>query len=59
MKTLALFAGKRLTIPASTSWYLDVLGEFRGKQELYTRQSPQKLKAKMALPGQPHMLRHA
>jgi len=30
--------------PASTSWYLADLGEFRGKQELYTRQSPQRLK---------------
>lgn len=30
--------------PASISWYLDGLGEFRGKQELYTRQSPQRLK---------------
>jgi Fic family protein len=44
MKTLALFAGSGSTIPASTAWYLDTLGEFRGKQELYTRQSPQKLK---------------
>lgn len=44
MKTLALFAGSRLPIPAGTSWYVDALAEFRGKQELYTRQSPQKLK---------------
>jgi Fic family protein len=45
MKTLALFSdSKVVAIPASTSWYLDTLGEFRGKQELYTRQSPQKLK---------------
>jgi Fic family protein len=44
MKTLALFAGSDLAIPASTAWYLDTLGEFRGKQELYTHQSPQKLK---------------
>ena len=44
MKTLALFSGSGLVIPASTAWYLDTLGEFRGKQELYTRQSPQKLK---------------
>jgi hypothetical protein len=44
MKTLALFANQRLSIPASTSWYLDTLGEFRGKQELYTHQSPQRLK---------------
>ena len=44
MKTLALFADSKLSIPASTAWYLDTLGEFRGKQELYTRQSRQKLK---------------
>jgi len=44
MKTLALFAGTGRVIPASTAWYLDSLGEFRGKQELYTRQSPQKLR---------------
>jgi Fic family protein len=44
MKTLALFGGSRPAIPMATSWYLDVLGEFRGKQELYTRQSPQKLR---------------
>src|SRR3989338_4793980 len=28
----------------TTSWYLADLGEARGKQELFTRQSPQKLK---------------
>ena len=44
MKTLTLFSDANVAIPASTSWYLDTLGEFRGKQELYTRQSPQKLK---------------
>jgi len=32
-------------IPAGTAWYLADLGEFRGKQELYTHQSPQRLKA--------------
>src|ERR1700730_193728 len=32
------------TIPASTSWYLADLGEARGKQELFTKQSPQTLK---------------
>ena len=44
MKTLALFAQSGHAIPVGTSWYLDSLGEFRGKQELYTRQSPQKLR---------------
>jgi hypothetical protein len=32
-------------IPATTSWYLADLGEARGKQELFARQSPQTLKA--------------
>jgi Fic family protein len=44
MKTLQQFASKPETIPASTSWYLADLGEARGKQELFTKQSPQKLK---------------
>jgi len=43
MKTLNFFADGRFSIPATTAWYLESLGEFRGKQELYTRQSPQKL----------------
>ncbi len=45
MKTLEQFASKPETIPASTSWYLAELGEARGKQDLFTKQSPQKLKA--------------
>ncbi len=44
MNTLRLFAAKNMSIPAGTSWYLADLGEFRGKQELYTQQSPQRLK---------------
>jgi len=44
MKTLEQFASKPETVPASTSWYLADLGEARGKQELFTRQAPQKLK---------------
>ena len=31
-------------LPTSTAWYLSDLGEARGKQELYTKQSPQRLK---------------
>ena len=45
MMTLRLFAGKFESVPASTSWYLSDLGEARGKQELFTRQSPQRLRA--------------
>src|SRR5712691_63038 len=44
MMTLRLFAEPPKTIPASTSWYLADLGEALGKQELFTKQSPQKLK---------------
>jgi Fic family protein len=44
MKTLEQFASKPETVPASTSWYLADLGEARGKQELFTKQAPQKLK---------------
>jgi Fic family protein len=42
--TLRLFAVNRFAIETTTAWYLADLGEFRGKQELYTRQSPQRLK---------------
>jgi len=42
--TLRLFSRKFESVPASTSWYLVDLGESRGKQELFTRQSPQRLK---------------
>jgi Fic family protein len=34
-----------LTVPMGTNWLLNDLAEARGKQELYTRQSPQVLKA--------------
>ncbi|MFM9039768.1 MAG: Fic family protein [Betaproteobacteria bacterium] len=45
LSTVKLLAGGNASIPAPTAWYLSDLGEFRGKQELYTRQSPQRLKA--------------
>ena len=45
MMTLRLFSHKFESVPAATSWYLADLGEARGKQELFTRQSPQRLKA--------------
>lgn len=44
MMTLRLFSENLETIPATTSWYLADLGEARGRQELFTRQSPQRLK---------------
>jgi hypothetical protein len=44
MMTFRQFASKPESIPATTSWYLADLGEARGKQDLFTKQSPQKLK---------------
>jgi Fic family protein len=43
--SLRLFADRPKSLPTATSWYLADLGEARGKQELYTKQAPQKLKA--------------
>jgi len=45
LSTVKLLAAGNASIQAATAWYLSDLGEFRGKQELYTRQSP---------PGPPH-----
>ena len=44
MMTFRQLAAKPETIPVATSWYLADLGEARGKQELFTKQSPQRLK---------------
>jgi Fic family protein len=44
MMTLRHFASKPDTIPTATTWYLADLGEARGKQELFAKQSPQRLK---------------
>jgi len=44
MMTFRQFASKPESIPATTSWYLADLGEARGKQELFTKQSPQRLR---------------
>ena len=42
--TLRQLAAEPPVIPTRTSWYLADLAEARGKQELFIRQSPQKLK---------------
>ncbi|MHB8369480.1 MAG: Fic family protein [Leptospirales bacterium] len=42
--TLRLFGGNQLRIEPRTAWYLNDLGEFRGRQALYTQQAPQRLK---------------
>ncbi len=44
MMTLRQLAAEPPSIPTRTSWYLTDLAEARGRQELFTRQSPQKLK---------------
>src|SRR5277367_6079357 len=44
MNTFKQFEKKIENVPTGTSWYLADLGEAKGKQELFTKQSPQKLK---------------
>src|SRR2546425_13035605 len=44
MMTFRQLAAEPPTLPTRTAWYLTDLAEARGKQELFTRQSPQKLK---------------
>ena len=45
MMTLKQFMAGLDAIPVTTSWYLADISEAKGRQELYTRQSPQRLKA--------------
>src|SRR5438445_7921313 len=45
MMTLRQFAEHSPSIPAATSWYLADVTQALGKQELFTKQAPQKLKA--------------
>jgi hypothetical protein len=42
--TLRQFSSKPETIPVSTSWYLADLGEARGREALFIKQSPQRLR---------------
>lgn len=44
MKTLEKFGHEAPQIPIATVWLLNDLAEYRGKQELFTRQSPERLK---------------
>src|ERR1041385_2633766 len=44
MNTFRQFEQKVENVPLTTSWYLADLGEARGRQDLFTKQSPQKLK---------------
>lgn len=44
MNTLKLFSQSPKPVPASTLWYIAELSEAKGRQELFTKQSPQRLK---------------
>lgn len=44
MKTLEQIQDRRLQIPMSATWYLSDIGKAQGLQDLFARQSPQKLK---------------
>jgi Fic family protein len=43
MKTLELLKNTLESIPITTSWYLSAIDEFKGKHEIYNKQSPDKL----------------
>lgn len=45
MMTLRQYAQGLASVPAATAWHIADLSEAIGRQQLYTRQSPQKLKA--------------
>lgn len=45
MMTLRRFVAHPPDVPMSTAWYLTDIAEAKGKQEFFTRQSPQRLKA--------------
>ncbi|HEX4966834.1 MAG TPA: Fic family protein [Thermoanaerobaculia bacterium] len=45
MMTLQRFTTNLTDVPMHAAWYLADLGEAKGRQELFTRQSPQRLKA--------------
>jgi Fic family protein len=45
MMTLKQFISSRDTIPITTSWYLTDVSEAKGRQDLYTGQSPQRIKS--------------
>ena len=44
MMTLRLFSDAAATVPLASTWLVGDLGVALGKQELFTRQSPEKLK---------------
>ncbi len=44
MKTIQRWSDFIPQIPTATVWLLNELAEYKGKQDLFTRQSPQRLK---------------
>jgi len=45
MLTLKQFITSLKMVPVTTSWYLTEISEAKGRQDLYAKQSPQRLKA--------------
>jgi Fic family protein len=45
MKTLEFFCSGMAAVPTATAWYLSELGQSLGRQELFTRQSPERLES--------------
>ena len=45
MMTLKKFYSELDAVPITTSWYLTEISEAKGRQQLYTKQSPQRLKS--------------
>jgi Fic family protein len=45
MKTVSKWKAEKPQIPTAAVWLLNDLAEYRGKQDLFTKQAPQKLKA--------------
>lgn len=43
MNTIRMFVTHVVSIPLFAPWHLSDLSEFRGKHEIHTRQSPQRL----------------
>jgi hypothetical protein len=44
MKTLERFSRGLASVPAVTAWYLEAIGRSQGRQELFERQSPERLR---------------
>ncbi len=45
MHTLKMFSENLKYVPSQTAWYLADIAEYKGKQDLFIQQSPQKLRS--------------